>query len=132
MVVNMIKPLRPSIQTFLLQINELLTETTPESSLTVAANPTAIKLLLDFFIFGDLVLLLEMVLEGLTTVANFGTSSSFGTFRVAAPGFQVEVLRVFVALPIIFAAEVFVAGQECAAIRPLVTLHVFPGAISNV
>jgi hypothetical protein len=35
-----------------------------------------------------------------------------------------KVLRVFMSLPIILTAKDFIAGQECAAIRPLVTLHV--------
>jgi hypothetical protein len=29
-------------------------------------------------------------------------------------------------LPIILAAKDFIAGQECAAVRPLVTFHVLP------
>jgi hypothetical protein len=35
------------------------------------------------------------------------------------------MLRVFVPLPVVFAAKGFVAGQKGATIWPLVTLHVF-------
>jgi hypothetical protein len=37
-----------------------------------------------------------------------------------------KVLRVLMSLPIILAAKDFIAGQECAAVRPLVTFHVLP------
>jgi hypothetical protein len=68
---------------------------------------------------------LEMLGECLATVANFGAGPAFRTFGVAAPGFEVEMLRVLVAFPVVFATEGFGAGEEGAAVGPRVTLHVF-------
>lgn len=42
-----------------------------------------------------------------------------------------EMLRVFVALPVILRAEGLVTCEECAAIGPLVALHVFPRLVSS-
>ncbi len=68
---------------------------------------------------------LEMLGECLATVADFGAGPAFGTLGVAAPGFEVEVLRIFMAFPVVFATEGFGAGEEGAAVGPRVTLHVF-------
>lgn len=41
------------------------------------------------------------------------------------PCLEMEMLRVFMAFPVILAAECFGAGGECAAVRPRVSLHMF-------
>jgi len=70
--------------------------------------------------------LYQVLLKSLSAVTHLGTSAAFKSLLIAAPSLQVKVLGVLVTLPIILAAKDLVAGQEGAAIRPLVTLHVFP------
>jgi hypothetical protein len=69
--------------------------------------------------------LYQVLLKSLSAVTHLGTSAAFKSLLIAAPSLQVKVLGVLVTLPIILAAKGLVAGQEGAAIRPLVTLHVF-------
>lgn len=109
MVVNVIKTFRPGIQAFLLEIHGFLTEAAPESRLTITADTATFNLLLDEIGLGYGVFFLDMFLEGLAAVTNFGAGAAFRPFFVAAPGLKVEVLGVLVPFPVVFAAEVFVA-----------------------
>jgi hypothetical protein len=68
----------------------------------------------------------QMLLESLSTVTHLGAYAAFNSFFTASPSLEVKVLRIFMTLPIVLAAKGFVAGQEGAAIWPLVTLHMFP------
>lgn len=66
-----------------------------------------------------------MLLESLSAITHLGACAAFKSLFVASPSLEVKVLRIFMTLPIILAAKGLVAGQEGAAIWPLVTLHVF-------
>jgi hypothetical protein len=68
----------------------------------------------------------KMLLESLSAITHLGACAAFKPLFVASPSLEVKVLRIFMTLPIILAAKGLVAGQEGAAIWPLVTLHVFP------
>jgi hypothetical protein len=125
-VVDVVEAFSPSIHTLLRKINELGTEATPEAGLTVAANATVFDLGLYDLSIRDVMIFLQMVLEALSAVTHLGAGTAFKLLCIAAPCLEMEVLRVFVSLPIILAAKGFVTGQECAAIRPRVTLHMFP------
>ena len=72
----------------------------------------------------------QVLLESLSAVAHLGAGASFESLLIASPGFQVKVLRIFMTLPVILAAKRLVTSQEGAAIRPLVTLHVFPDPLA--
>lgn len=124
-VINMIKAFGPRIESFLLELNELGAEATPETRLAVTADATCFELVFDGILIRNLVLFAEMLLEGLLAITHFGAGSSFGSLLIASPCLQLEMLRIFVALPVILAAKGLVACQEGAAVRPLVPLHVF-------
>ena len=69
----------------------------------------------------------EMVLEQLTPEEGFRALVYFrgvGGF-VTAVGFELIMLAVFVAFPVVLAAEGAAAGGQCAAPGTFVTFHVF-------
>jgi hypothetical protein len=74
----------------------------------------------------QLMCLYKVLLKSLSAVTHLSASTASMSLFITSPSLKVEVLGVFVTLPIILAAKGLAAGQECAAIRPLVTLHVFP------
>jgi hypothetical protein len=47
MVINMIEAFSPCLKSFLLEVNEFVTESTPEACLAVAANATIFEFCLD-------------------------------------------------------------------------------------
>jgi hypothetical protein len=126
-VINMVEALGPSIDSPLLQLNQTVTETAPKARLAVATNSTVVKLGLDgVWIKHHLMRFYKMLLESLSAITHLGACAAFKSLFVASPSLEVKVLRIFMTLPIILAAKGLVAGQEGAAIWPLVTLHVFP------
>jgi hypothetical protein len=68
--------------------------------------------------------LLQMFLEGLSSIGCLGARTAFGFLFIATPGLEMVMLGILVSFPVVLATEDFVAGSECTAIRPLVTLHV--------
>jgi len=99
--------------------------------LAVATNSTGVKLgLEESVIIRYLMRLYQMITESLTAVTHLGACAAFRSLLIAPPSFQVKVLRVFVTLPVVLAAKYFVTGQEGAAVRPLVTLHVFSNPLA--
>jgi hypothetical protein len=124
-VVDVVEAFSPGIQPLLREINELGTEATPEARLTIAANVTVVDLGLYELIIRDVMVFLQMVLEALSAVTNLGAGTALKLLYIAAPRLEMKMLGVFMSFPIILAAECFVAGQECAAVRPRVALHVF-------
>lgn len=72
----------------------------------------------------------EVFLKGLTTITDFCAGGAGEVGDVASPGFEVEMLGVFVPLPVVFAAEGLGAGGEGTAVGPLVALHVFSVTIN--
>jgi hypothetical protein len=129
-VIDVVEALCPGVYSPLLQLNQLVAEATPEAWLAVAPNSTTIELRIDEFLIGHLMRLGQVLLESLSAVANLGAWSPFESLLIASPGFQVKVLRILVTLPVVLAAKGLVARQEGAAVRPLVTLHVFPDPLA--
>jgi hypothetical protein len=68
----------------------------------------------------------EVVAETLASIADLATQRGLPieSIQITAPSLELEVLRVFVSFPIVFAAEGFIASQECTAVWPLMSLHV--------
>ena len=110
MIVDMIEAFGPCFETFLLEINTLATESAPEASLAVSSQSAVICFRLDDSFIFNMVVFLEMLLEGETTITDFGAGTFVGFEVGAAPDFEVEVLGVFVSFPVVLAAKYFVAG----------------------
>lgn len=110
MVVDVIEAFGPCFKALLLEINRFSTESAPEASLAVSSYAASLRFCLDDTFIFNVVVFLKVFLEGQTAIADFG-ARAFVRFEVgAAPDFEVEMLRVFVAFPVVFAAETFVAS----------------------
>ena len=125
MVVNVVKSLSPGFKTFLLNLNNLLAEAAPESGLAIAAHSAVFPLLLDCLWVLNFMVLLEMILEGLTTMASFPTNTIRGILQlfITFPDLKLEVLTVFMALPIVFASKFLGTIEIGASIRLLMAFH---------
>ena len=84
-VINMIEALGPRVKSFLLELNELGAESTPETGLAVAADAAGFELALDGLFIRYLVLFAEMLVESLLAITNLGAGPSFGSLLVASP-----------------------------------------------
>jgi len=132
-VVNMIKPFGPTFKTLLMKFDGLETESTPETRGTVSSNATGLDFTPDAGFICHVVMILEVVLEGLATVKGFATDAgSFALVNVASKGFLMGMLRVLVTLPIILASKGLGTVGERTAIRLRVALHVFSFSVNTV
>jgi len=85
-VINVIEALRPSIIAVTLDFNDPETEAAPKAGVTAASNATLLQLLIDELGVLDIVLLGEVVLEGLATMTHFATiSCAFADLFIAFP-----------------------------------------------
>jgi len=125
-IVDVIKALSPCFQTFLLEDDQLGAEATPKAGLTIATDATVFELCLQIVIIRKLVVPLQVVLKTLSAVTHLGTGTAFRSLLITSPCLQVIMLRIFMSLPVVLTTKGLVAGQEGAAIRPLVTFHVLP------
>jgi hypothetical protein len=118
-VVNVIEALR---------LNHLLTKTAPKYGIAAATGPALLKFDFHCLRILDLVFLLQVGLERLPPVANLCACLVWcvNTQFVALPYLQPEMLSALVPFPVALTAEFFGTGQESAAVRLLVPLHVFP------
>ena len=126
-VVDMIEAFGPGLQTPLREIDELGTEPAPEVDRVVEANATTGDLCIDSVNIGHLMLFLQMILESLLAATHLGACAASRPLLVTSPCVRLKMLRVFVSLPVILAAETSVTSRGRAAVRPLVTLHMLPG-----
>jgi len=85
MVVDVVETFGPCIEAFLLKFNELGTEATPESLLTIATNAALIKLHFYGVSIGDLMFPLKMFLESLSAIGCLGAGTTFEFFFIASP-----------------------------------------------
>lgn len=138
------------LQPSLLQLNHSLTEPTPKSLLSVPANSSRfalqphivailppismmiIQMGLELFpsIKDPSALILRLVLRLGTGVSGIGVFARWGLGRLVArlgafPRFDLPVHRVFVAFPVVFAAEAAGAGSVGAAVGAGVSFGVF-------
>lgn len=65
----------------------------------------------------------QVILEALATIADLRAS-----VVLTRPRLELEMLAAFMTFPVILGAEFFLATFECATVRFLVTLSVFPVA----
>lgn len=123
MLVDMVKTLSPRLHAFLLDLYDLLTKPTPESSLTITPNSAFLKLGLQNVLVRELVVFLEVAPEDFSAVADF-----LAIPFVTSPHFQHEMLRIFMTLPIILAPKLLIAVWHGAAVRLLMSFLV----LSNI
>lgn len=100
MMCNVVKSFVPGGIALVLKDDDLLTKATPELTLAILANPTSLQAGLELKIGGYLVLLLEVFLELRGAVAVLSAFLTSHVQHITAEGFKLEVLRVFVPLPI--------------------------------
>jgi hypothetical protein len=125
-IVDVVKALSPCFQTFFLEDDQLGAEATPKAGLTIATDATIFELCLQIVIIRKLMIPLQVILKTLSAVTHLGTGAAFRSLLITSPCLQVIMLRIFMPLPVVLAPKGLAAGQEGAAIRPLVTFHVFP------
>lgn len=122
-VVDMVEPLIPRIESLFVQLDNLLTKSAPESRLPVPPDLMSLELLTDIIGIVDLMCLLQMGLKELAPIEYFGTLlDPVRTFFMTPPCFDLMVLRVFMPFPIILAAKCFGAGFEGTTIGARMTL----------
>ena len=95
--------------------------------MAVPTDPYFFALLADIVLVFDGMVITEMVLKEFAAEEEFGALvySGFGDGFVTAVAFELVVLGILVAFPIVFAAEGARAGRVCTAPRAFVTFHVF-------
>ena len=122
----MIKSLVPRFQTPSDQDNDLLAEAAPKAALAIWSNAASFALLPDILIALDIMVFSEVDLERIATEEDFGALLDFAFMAefMAAPGFNLVVLGILVAFPVVFAAKLFIASGMRAAIRARVALLV--------
>ncbi len=127
MIIDVIEPLRPGKTSPFLDIDDTLAEPTPEARVTVPAYAALLPFFLDRLQIGDFMVLLQVVFERFTAMANSATDPGRAVLElfVTLPYLQLEMLAILVPLPVILAAKPFRAFRKCATIRFLVTLSVF-------
>jgi hypothetical protein len=123
-VINVIEAFSPGFHAFLGELNKLGTEATPEPVLAVASNVAYIEFGPQDLGIRNIMVFLQMILKALATITHLGTGAAFNFLCIAKPSLDMKMLGVFVSLPVILAAEGFVACREGAAIRPRVAFHV--------
>jgi hypothetical protein len=108
-VFNVIEALGPGVDSPLLQLNNLITETAPKAGLAVTTDPTIVKCRLDMLVL-LLVCFYQVFLKYLFSIEYCRTQAPFWTLFVTAPGFEVKMLRILVSFPGIFGTEGLIAG----------------------
>ena len=80
-----------------------------------------------------MMVVLEVGGELLATIEDFGAlvDAAGGERHLAPPGFDLVVLSVFVAFPVVFGAKSLVAGSVGAAVGASVALFVFSGILPS-
>ena len=99
MVLDVVEPFCPGLQSILFEVDKLYAEPTSKSHLNIATHTTTINPILDEFNIRNVMFLLPVISE----------RSKF--FLVAAPLFQVEMLRIFMSLPIILEVKCLIKLQ---------------------
>ena len=145
LVVDMVEALVPRLDALLLEPDDRLAEAAPEAALAVAAHapPLALRPDVVFFLWaGKAVILVQVGDEEFTAVAQtaalFGSRGGFASCDVtggravvgdnrfgAFPGLDLVVHGVFMAFPVVFAAEAPGASGESAAVGTRVAFDVF-------
>lgn len=134
-VVDMIKPLVPSLEALLVQLDNLLTEPTPKSRLPISPDLMSLELLTDIIFVVDFMPILEMRLKLFSPVKHFGTLFNLiGTIFMTSPCFDLVMLRILVSFPVTLAAKGLETSFKRAAVRTSMTflmLSVTPLADRN-
>lgn len=127
MIIDVIISLCPCFESFLLNPDNLFTETAPEVGFTVSTHTAVFQFLLDS-LAREVVNVCEVLLECFSAVAGFAAHLCWSVRcpEVAFPDLQKEVLAILVALPVILTAESFVAAFIGTTVGFLVPLHMFP------
>ncbi len=130
-IVDMIKPFVPSFQPSGPQGYDPLTKPAPEPTLPVSSNLHPLALLQYLLLVLNMMVVFEVRGELLAAVEYFGTlvDEAGGEWELAAPGFDLVVLSVFVAFPVVFGAEGLAAGGVGAAVGAGVAFFVFSGVL---
>lgn len=129
-VIDMVKPLIPSLHPPRLQLDNRLAEATPEAALAISSYAGFFALLANEVVILNVVLLSDMGLEGIPTVEKPSTLMYFARrFEfVAPPGLKpLIMLRMFVPFPVIFTTKCLEAIGMSATPRTCVALLVFSG-----
>ena len=145
-VVDVVEALVPRLDADFLEPDDGLAEAAPEAALAVAAHAALLALILDVllvFVTAEVVRFVQMGDEELAAVAEmaalFGRGRFAGVWVLASdlgfglgafPGFDLVVHGVFVAFPVVFAAEAAWAVGEGAAVGTGMALEVFAAHVS--
>lgn len=129
-IVDVVEPLAVGRTALPSGLNRFLAEAAPEARLKVVAHAAVAELLVEDRRFADAVLLFEVGLERLPAVAHLATLliRVVRGLLVAPPDLELEVLAVFVPLPVVLAAKLLAALGKCARIGLFVPLLVFPSS----
>ena len=131
--INVIKPLAVRGRRAARRLNRLLAEAAPEARAEVAADAVVGELLVKDIVVEDAVVFPEVQGQRLAAVAHLAALElAVGGALGAPPDLELEVLAVFVALPVVLAAELFVAVGVGAVVGLRVALLVFPGVLVSV
>lgn len=113
MVLDVVESFCSGFQSFLFEVDELVAEPTPEPNLTIATHTTTIHPILDELNIRNDMFLLQVISERLVVVAHLSAYTS-KFFLVAAPLFQVEMLGIFMSLPIILGVKRLINSRKCS------------------
>ena len=105
--INVIEPLIPRFEAFVLQCHNLLAESTPKPTLTVSADTVFLTVLSDYFVVLDEVDFLEVGLELFPAIENLGALIDMAPriYLVASPRLDLVMPSIFVPLPIVLATK---------------------------
>ena len=125
-IVDMAEPLVPCFQASFRKLHNLLAKAAPEAELAVSTDPVLGAFVADVFFAFDFVLVPQVRLVLLSSIEDAGalTDGAFLGEFVAAPGLNLIVLRILMALPVVLAAKLLRAAGKGAAIRTGVAFKV--------
>jgi len=124
-IVDMVKSFLPGLNTSFFQFHVHSAESTPEVFLKLFPNLFRFRKVMRQILLLNLVIFHQMGLITFKMKQHFIARLSVGVLATL-PGLLMVMLRVFMALPVILAAKPLLAIHKSAAIRPIVSFHMFP------
>jgi hypothetical protein len=127
----MVEPLIGALQAFLLQNDNLSTETAPKPGLAISSNSLLVDVLFNCLhrcqmhisqVINIVLTLVEQWRRGRQCRALSIRGWRVET-QTAFPALLLEMLRIFVSLPIVLATELIVALAECTTIGAVMTFQ---------
>ena len=128
MLVNVVEPFVPGFKAFLPECYNLLAETTPKTTLSIAADTVFLTFFSNKLIITDCVAIFQMSLELFSTIEYFGAliNTTPRGLLVTAPSFNLVMSSILMTLPVVLTAKFLRATGKGTAIGASMAFYVLP------